>query len=349
MGTWDDVLKEVVAETPDPLSGQSGPDLVRRRKILKVESISGIPLVVYAVNFVDAAKAANIGAGLQIDLNDKTGFHQATSDIPPGPVDVLLHSPGGSPTATESLVHLLRAKYNPIRFIIPHTAKSAATMLAFSGNEVLFGRDAELGPIDLQMQISQDGRVVSVQAQAALDQFDHAYQELSADPKKVAVWLPIVRQFGPSFLQECRNAIALSEEFVTEWLKLYMFAGDPDAEDKAVRIATWLANHNNFKSHSRRIGIEQLLAVEPTIKVSALADREVGFEDAVMDVYWAYDITFNQTDAFKIIEHQHGSAYVRSAKLVPVLQQAQNPINPAPPANRPGGRGQARRDQFGRR
>ena len=347
MGTWDGVLQEVVSETPDPSTGQSGPDRVRRRKIRQVEAITGIPLVVYAVNFIDTSKAVSIGAGLQIDLNDKTGFNQATSDIPPGPVDVILHSPGGSPTATESLVHLLRAKFDPIRFIVPHTAKSAATMLAFSGNEVLFGSDAELGPIDPQMQISVDGRAISVPAQAALDQFGHAYQELVADPKKVTVWLPIVRQFGPSFLQECRNAIALSEQFVTEWLKLYMFSGDSAAEDKAGRIASWLANHNNFKSHSRRIGIEQLVALEPTIKVSKLADLGGGLEDAIMDVYWAFDVTFGQTDAFKIIEHQHGSAYVRSAKLVQVVPQPQNASAP-PNAGSPPGRAGRRRQQFGR-
>ena len=161
MGTWDDVRREILAEKPDAKSGQSGPDLVRRRKIQAVEAITGIPLVAYVVDFIDDQKAARVGAALRIDLHDKTGFHQATSDIPLGPLDVLLHSPGGSPTATESLVHQLRAKYDPIRFIIPHTAKSAATMLACCGNEVLLGPNAELGPIDPQLNFSHDGRFVN--------------------------------------------------------------------------------------------------------------------------------------------------------------------------------------------
>jgi len=111
MGTWNEVRLEVLAEREDRATGQSGSDLVRRRKIERVEEISGIPLIAYVVNFIDVTKSARLGAALQIDLNDKTGFNQATSDIPPGPLDVLIHSPGGSPTATESLVHLLRAKY----------------------------------------------------------------------------------------------------------------------------------------------------------------------------------------------------------------------------------------------
>ena len=349
MGTWDDVRKEVLAETPDQQSGQSGPDLVRRRKIRQVEAITGIPLVVYAVDFINDEKAARVGAGLQIDLNDKTGFNQATSDIPPGPLDVILHSPGGSPTATDSLVHQLRAAYSPIRFIIPHTAKSAATMLAFAGDSVILGPNAELGPIDPQLRFSQDERVVTVPAQAALDQFDHAYQELSGDARKLAVWMPILRQFGPSFLQECRNAIELSNQLVSEWLAAYMFADLEHAEDKAKGVASWLADHNNFKSHSRRIGIEDLLAVEPALKVSLLADHEDGLEDAIMAVYWAFDCTFNQTNAYKIIEHQRDSAYVRSSRLIQLVQQPQIPNSPPAPTTRPGGRGQARRERFGRR
>ena len=346
MGTWDDIRREILAESIDTKTGQSGSDLVRRRKIQRVEDITKIPLITYVVDFVDEQKAARVGASLQIDLNDKTGFSQATSDIPPGPLDVLIHSPGGSPTATESLVHQLRSRYDPIRFIVPHTAKSAATMLALSGNEVLLGPDAELGPIDPQLRFSQDGRVVNVPAQAALDQFEHAYQEISGDPKRVSVWLPIIRQFGPSFMQECRNAIELARQCVSEWLRTYMFAGDDDAETKAERVSAWLAEHNNFKSHSRQIRIEQLLAVEPTLRLSPLTNHEEGLEDAVMEVYWAYECTFNDTTAFKMIEHKHGSTYVRSTRVIQIPGQPDGlPALTTPP----GGRNQRRRDKFGRR
>jgi ClpP class serine protease len=46
----------------------------------------------------------------------------------------------------------LRNKFAHIRFIIPSLAKSAATMLVMSGDEILMDTGAELGPIDPQMQ-----------------------------------------------------------------------------------------------------------------------------------------------------------------------------------------------------
>ena len=150
MGTWDSVRLEVQHLKE---SGQkTADDIVRREKIRTVENLTGRPLIVYASDFTDDEKAARVGAGLAIDLNDKTGFSQALSDIPSGPLDILLHSPGGSPTATESLVHLTRKSYTPVRFIIPHTIKSAATMFALSGDEILVSEQAEFGPIDPQLR-----------------------------------------------------------------------------------------------------------------------------------------------------------------------------------------------------
>ena len=320
--TWDDVRLEVANERDK--ADQSACDLVRRAKIVAAERISGIPLVIYAADFTSTDRAGANGPSVQIELDDKTGILQATSDIPDGPLDVLIHSPGGSPTATQSIVYLLRSRFDPIRFIIPHTAKSAATMLALSGNEILLGEAAELGPIDPQLQMVIDQRSVTVPARAALDQFTRIEADVIADPTKLRSRLPIIRQYGPSFLQECTNAIERSEALATEWLRDYMFAGCDDADERAKRVARWLANHNNFRIHSSPVWMEQLLEVEPTLKIRQLADISDDFSNAIMDVYWAIDVTFSGTPAFKIVEHQFGSAYIRlkvTARMTQVSQR----------------------------
>jgi hypothetical protein len=334
MGTWDSVRLEIKNLRDRGEKGAN--DLVRRDKINKVEELTKRPLVIYASNFTDDEKAARFRAGLTIDLNDKTGFAQALSDIPSGPLDILLHSPGGSPTATESLVHLIRKSYNPVRFIIPHTIKSAATMFALSGDEILVSEQAEFGPIDPQLRFPHEGRVVNVPAQAAIDQFDRAYDEMKQDAKKLTAWLPILRQFGPSFLEECHKAIDLSKELVIQWLTSYMFAGQEDAQSKAEKVAKWLADHNNFKSHSRRVSPRQLLDIEPSLKITSLNDLGTELKSAIMDLYWAIDVTFDNSNAFKIIEHKEGSAYIRLhiERLVAVEPPQSQPASGAPPLNR---------------
>ena len=314
--TWNDIREEIDAREPE--GGSSKYDLVRREKVIAVEKISDIPLVIYATDFTDEGRAAQYGAGIQIDLGDKTGFSQALSDIPDGPLDVLIHSPGGSPSAAESIVKFLRWRFDPIRFIVPHTAKSAATMLALSGDEILMGEAGELGPIDPQFRIINDQRAITVPAGAAIDQFRRLRQEVTENPASMRGLLPIIRQYGPSFLQECINAVALSEELVAEWLQCYMFKGEEGAEARAKRIANWLAQHGNFKSHSRPVWIDQIQKIDPGIKVRTLREISNEFETAIMNVYWAIDLTFSGTGAFKIIEHTSSSAaYIRISQLVP--------------------------------
>ena len=329
--TWDSIRLEIERQRPDKDRVQGPHDIVRRRKIRDIENITNRPLIIYATAFTESDKAARAGPGIQIELGDKTGFDQATSDIPSGPLDILLHSPSGSPTATESLVHLLRTRYDPIRFIVPHTVKSAATMFALSGNQILVGPDAEFGPIDPQLSFSIDGRTVTVPAQAAIDQFERAYKEISGNPQRMTVWLPIIRQYGPSFLQECRNAIDLSARLATDWLSQYMFQQCSEARARASKLASWLAEHNNFNTHSRRIDMDQLLTVEPGLKIARLSAIDPNLEKAVMELYWAIDVTFGDTGAFKLIEHGAGSAFIRLIKSIAVGPPN---VSPRPQPNR---------------
>ncbi len=209
-------------------------------------------------------------------------------------------------------------------------------MFALSGDEIIVSEQAEFGPIDPQLRFAHEGRVVTVPAQAAIDQFSRAYEEIKQDAQKLTVWLPMLRQFGPSFLEECHTANELSKQLVIRWLTSYMLAGCEDAQAKADRVATWLADHNNFKSHSRRVSPTELLEIEPSLKITFLKDMGEELQSAIMDLYWAIEVTFNNTRAFKIIEHKEGSAYVRLhiERLIQVGTPQSPPSSGAPPVNR---------------
>ena len=56
-------------------------------------------------------------------------------------------------------------------------------MLALSGDEILLGEAAELGPIDPQLNFVTEQRPVSVPAGAAIDQFKLAESEITKDPR----------------------------------------------------------------------------------------------------------------------------------------------------------------------
>ncbi|MBX2891791.1 MAG: hypothetical protein KF734_12725 [Saprospiraceae bacterium] len=115
-----------------------------------IEKLRNRPLIVYATRFVDFNLP---GAPNFIDLGDVDGFTDLINTIPASEksIDVLVHSPGGRPDATERIVAVLRQRFSEVHFLIPHSAYSAATMLALSGNSVTLHPSATMGPIDPQI------------------------------------------------------------------------------------------------------------------------------------------------------------------------------------------------------
>src|SRR6266496_2081170 len=325
MSSWNSIQDEIVRlNQPDAI------DVVRRQKMKDVQNITGRPLVVYATDFItpNPLKAQFTGNLTIISLADKDGFDEVTRNLPQGAeIDILLHSPGGSAEATESIVALLRDRFSHIRFIIPTVAKSAATMLAMSGESLLMDERSELGPTDPQMVFVQDGKTIFAPAQAIKDQFKAAQDDINRDPKKLPAWVPILGWYGPALLAECDNHLALAKELVLEWLEKYMFAGDPEANQKAERIATYLATHNNFRSHGRRVGMSDLQA----LGVNILDMRtEPKLHEAVRDLYTAITLTFANTGAYKIVENSNKEALIGMLQITQQIPQQQAPQQQAP-------------------
>jgi hypothetical protein len=285
----------------------------------------GRPVVVYAVDLFDAQKVDS-AADIIISPYDKDGWVEVTEGLPDGPLDVVLHSPGGSPFAAEWLINFLRRRFNPIRAIIPHTAKSAATMVAMGCDEILMDERGELGPIDPQITLARPSP-----AQAVLDQFEKAKSELAKEPTNIPAWVPILQQFGPSLLVECENAISLSKKLVSAWLEQYMFAGRHDAAELAGKISEWLGNHNNFAAHARIVSVDDLLSHD--VRVCDLrTPAQKSIREQIWRIWSAYQLTFDRTGCFKIFESSHDACFIRMKQTVMIGPPgAKPPTTPAAP------------------
>jgi len=263
------------------------------------------------------------GNEVSIVLPDKDGIVEATRKLPPGSLDIILHSPGGSLEATESIVDILRQKFTDIRFFIPNTAKSAATMWALSGDEIYLASSAELGPIDPQMIYRKDNNVHQSPAQAIIDQFETAQKDLAKNSDKLPAWIPILPMYGPSLYQDCKLAIKLSKDIVRSWLVQYMFKSLPrkrDRVNRARRVVNYFSSHKDLKSHGRRIGLTEIEQnLKGLLKIKRLDDDAILY-DRVMGVYYCLVNIFQRSASFKIIQNHIGNRYVRQIQ-VPQLQQ----------------------------
>lgn len=195
-------------------------------------------------------------------------------------------------------------------------------MLACAGNKIVLGKHSFLSPIDPQMIIHTPYGIQAIPAQAILDQFGLAKDECQ-DPKQLGTWLPILGQYGPALLIQCRNALDLSKELVSKWLESYMFADREDSKALATKISSALTDHQYFKSHGRHVNREQAKGMGLIIE-DLEADQE--FQDLVLSVFHATTHTFDGTPAVKIIENHNGKAFI---KLLTVV------LPPMPPARLP--------------
>lgn len=324
MPIWSEILAELSVNHPPNF------DAVRRKYLLELHEHTRRDIVLYASAWLQ--KEAAPPTALSISDEDIHGLMEVTSGLSGRGVDLILHSPGGSPEAAEAIVSYLRSRFTSIRVIIPHLAMSAATMIACAADEIAMGKHSFVGPTDPQLLLATPLGVRPVPAQAVLDQFDRAQRE-SKDPSKLAVWVPMLAQYGPDLIERSETALKLSKTLVKTWLKEYMFRGVQDGEQKAKSVSKWLANHKIFKSHSRHLHRDDL--IEKGLKVVLLEDDPV-LQDKSLSVFHAAMHTVSATPAVKIIESHTGRAFIKNLPPPPPLPPpiqldlGQMSLNPPP-------------------
>jgi len=149
-------------------------------------------------------------------------------------LDLILHSPGGSPTAAEKIILTCRSYApNSFRVIVPKTAMSAATLISMGADKIVMSETSELGPIDPQM-ISVIGQQQIVRPAAA---FIDAYLDLVNETKKAIAnqepphpYIELLRRVDPVWIQVCLKARQLSVTIAKEYLKKYMLKNKSEKE-----------------------------------------------------------------------------------------------------------------------
>ena len=225
-------------------------------------------------------------------------------------LDLVLHTPGGNPNAAEQIVAYLRSKFEEITVIVPTLAMSAGTMISLAADDIIMGRQSQLGPIDPQFGIGQ--RTMS--AREIVEQFDRAKEEILANPELDRVWAPITQSLGPALLHNAQNALDYSEQMVARWLERWMFAGEANAREHGEQVAKHFNDATTHKSHGRRIDSAEVASFG--VKVAALEAEQL-LQETVLTLYHVMTMVFEMTPTTKILAASTGRRWMKNLPKAP--------------------------------
>jgi len=224
---------------------------------------------------------------------------------------LMLHTPGGGLNAAETIVAYLHSKFDHMEVIVPTFAMSAGTMIALSSNNIVMGRQSQLGPIDPQMVYGDH----TVSARAIVDQFELAREELTKDMKNAHLWAPILQSLGPAVLQEAKNALDYGERMVRGWLEERMFAAEKDRSTLAEKAAGYFNHASLHKSHGRRIDRDETRSMG--VVVEDLEDSQE-LQEAVLTAYHLITILFQKSAASKILINDKDTKWLKNVSQIAV-------------------------------
>lgn len=275
-------------------------DELRTKYIKKLSEYTKRNVICYYSAWLKPGRQNN----LDINDSDLTGFMSCVNklDCSKG-LDLILHTPGGYPTATEGIVNYLHSKFTNIRCIVPQMAMSAGTMLACSSNKILMGKHSCLGPIDPQYG--------NISAYNIVKEFTSAQEDLNKNPQNLTYWQILLNKYPVAFLYSVNDSIRLASQLTQAWLSNYMFKEEPESvkQSKVKKIVSKL-NANN-KSHSRHFSLD--FCKDLGLKIEEL-EQDQQLQDLVLSVHHAFIITIDGAQVSKIIENQLSTRYVSWSK-----------------------------------
>lgn len=277
----------------------------RRRQLRRISELRGNrDILVFAA---DLDKPKTAPALLSIGYSDLVPFHDQLSTLSRSKLDLILETGGGSGEVAEDIVRSLHEKYEDVAVIVPGWAKSAGTIIAMAGDEILMEPASALGPIDAQL--SWQGKVFS--ADALIEGMEKIKGEVEKTGTLNRAYIPMLQALSPGELQSAENALNFAKTLVADWLARYKFknwnthstTGIAVTEDekklRAGEIATSLCDHKKWLTHGRSIKISDLEAMG--LRITDYS-QQPDLAEAIRRYHTLLQMTFDSTHIYKVFE-----------------------------------------------
>jgi hypothetical protein len=269
--------------------------------ISQYNKMRGTILMIYA----SAISKAHI-PDVAMSKDDYYTFFDFLKDEKSENIDILIETPGGSGDAAEEIARFLHKKFKNISFVIPGEAKSAGTILALSGHDILMTNTGSLGPIDAQVRIGRS----YVSAHDYIEWINEKRNEAQKKGALNPLDAIMIAQISPGELLSVYHSLKYAEDLVKEWLPSHKFnswnvtesrqieVSEEMKQQRAKEVAEVLTNHTLWREHGRSIKIDDL---KETVKLKVIEiDQDQKLAELVYRIHTIVRMLFSKTAIHKI-------------------------------------------------
>lgn len=276
---------------------------LRRHLLRKVENFYQAKAVLFFTSFSNRS-AAITDSDAEMLESILAAEHTA------GKLLLIMNSPGGDAMAAERIVNVFRAySDNKFEVLVPHMAKSAATMICFGASAIHMSKTAELGPVDPQVPYWEDGQDRQAPPKwISAEEYVRSYDDLmsrasSGKAKRLEPFIQQLSRYDARFIEQLRSIQHLSEDISVRLLQSSMMRGVSKSDIKR-RLEVFLSQKKT-SSHGRMINSEEAGACGLEIK---LIDLHSPVWHTMWELYVRADWTVSNRCA-KIIETSKTSVH----------------------------------------
>jgi len=214
---------------------------------------------------------------------------------------LMISSPGGDGLASERIVNVCRAySSNDFEILVPGQAKSAATMICFGTNKILMSKTSELGPIDSQITVEEDGHFKVFSVYDILGSYESLFDRAVKTKGNTDPFLLQLRRYDEREIAKFKRYRDLSEDIAIKLLKLSMMR--KLSKDEILKKMKIFIIPEATKVHGRPIFIDES-------KKAGLVVEEIDVSSPLWEAILAYSSRLN---------------YLISNKYLKIMESAEN-------------------------
>jgi hypothetical protein len=268
-----------------------------------------------------------------MNKDDYYTFYDFLKEEPSENIDIFIETPGGSGDTSEEIARFLHKKFKKISFVIAGEAKSAGTILALSGHDILMTETGSLGPIDAQVRIGRSF--------VSAHDYNEWINQKRSDAERYKVLNPVdavmIAQISPGELLQVYHSLKYAQDLVKEWLPNYKFNSwnktetrqievtDEMRKARAAEVAEILTNHTLWREHGRSIKIEDLKNIVQ-LRVTEV-DKDPDLSDLIYRIHTITRMLFSKSSSYKIYAMENQVLFKTAEKPPSSTQNLPTGIN----------------------